>query len=279
MTPTLIYSGKILQDNSTLGSYNIKENGFVVCVNSKPKAVSQPAHVSLAHAEGTARRSGAEPNAESGDGAPQNLFEAAAAAAVGTALDIEQDDIVVAHLFCNSAEFQMLRQIVEEYPETMEPVLQETIESVLREIVCDMPQLRPVIAQLSVWATAGSDFRHSSPSSGSTLDSPDSPWQGISWRVADPVDAVEWYVDGEFTKSEQRMERVVYETEREISLLTDRYGDQEDARILVSGTVLDVVTAISQFYRTSFEIDGKDRWVYSFFFEGILLDGTVMFGT
>ncbi|KAH8176032.1 XPC-binding domain-containing protein [Sarocladium implicatum] len=39
----LIYSGKILKDEETVGSYNIEEKGFVVCMVNKPKEKPAPA--------------------------------------------------------------------------------------------------------------------------------------------------------------------------------------------------------------------------------------------
>ncbi|KAG8357417.1 hypothetical protein FVEN_g4654 [Fusarium venenatum] len=42
----LIYSGKILKDDETVGSYNIEEKGFVVCMVNKPKP--KPAESSAA---------------------------------------------------------------------------------------------------------------------------------------------------------------------------------------------------------------------------------------
>ncbi|KAG5817268.1 hypothetical protein H9Q74_010641 [Fusarium xylarioides] len=38
----LIYSGKILKDEETVGSYNIEEKGFVVCMVNKPKHKPEP---------------------------------------------------------------------------------------------------------------------------------------------------------------------------------------------------------------------------------------------
>ncbi|KAF5688283.1 UV excision repair Rad23 [Fusarium circinatum] len=38
----LIYSGKILKDEETVGSYNIEEKGFVVCMVNKPKPKPEP---------------------------------------------------------------------------------------------------------------------------------------------------------------------------------------------------------------------------------------------
>ena len=46
----LIYSGKILQDDKTIESYNIQEKGFVVCMTQKPRAPAPAASSSTAAA-------------------------------------------------------------------------------------------------------------------------------------------------------------------------------------------------------------------------------------
>ncbi|KAK6502549.1 hypothetical protein TWF506_003129 [Arthrobotrys conoides] len=49
----LIYSGKILQDAQTVGSYNIDEKGFIVCMVSKPKTALKASSSSSAAAPST----------------------------------------------------------------------------------------------------------------------------------------------------------------------------------------------------------------------------------
>ncbi|KAL2219794.1 putative UV excision repair protein [Thermoascus aurantiacus ATCC 26904] len=78
----LIYSGKILQDDKTIESYNIEEKGFIVCMVSKPKPAPSTAAAPSTQAPSTPAR--AAPSTPAAPPAPAPSTTAAGTAAPAT---------------------------------------------------------------------------------------------------------------------------------------------------------------------------------------------------